>query len=282
MALFFDPPASRPDPADRPPPTAGTGVSTAMWRDDGSGNSPVPLDGDMTWTVDSWLSLAKLKMDASNKEFVWDNVEANGTTPQLAVHELYQVTQKYRENDPLPCMTEFDVVSTSRELYWEVWRPRDVNCMGTTGNEVTPSQKECMTLPTLPAGWPRAGVDVTSGKEDGFPARQGAGNPCEAPGDCLITGDYCEYLGDRCDIQRHKSCNIDNDCSPCNPLDSCSAYEQICITDDGTRYVRQHNVWHLRVGCLGMAASFDFNSFSLDDRLNYLTHESTNRLEFNQ
>jgi hypothetical protein len=286
MAMFFDAPTARPDPADQPPPTAASAVSTVVWRDDGTGNSPVPLGGDMTWTVDSWLNLAKLKMDATNKEFVWDNTVANGTTPDLVVHELYQVTQKYREESPLPCMTEFDVTERTRALYWEVWRPHNVNCTETTGNEVTPNPKECMTLPTLPVAWPRAGVDAATGKEDGFPTRGGAGNDCVDAGDCSITGDYCEFIGDRCNIQTHKSCTINADCTSCPGFgaDSCSggAIEQVCLTDDGTRYIRQHNVWHLRVGYLGMAGSFDFNGFLLGDRLNYLTHESTNRLDFNQ
>jgi hypothetical protein len=209
-------------------------------------------------------------------------VTANGTTPQLTVHELYQTTELYRPDSPLPCQTEFDVTERTRDLYWEVWRPHSVNCEETTGNESTPSWKECLQLPTLPAAWARAGTDPATGKDDGFPPRQGAGNQCTDASDCLITGDYCEFLGERCDIQRHKSCTVDLDCSNCNVFDSCTAVEQICLTDDGTRYVSQQNEWYLRVGYLGMAASFDFDNFSLDDRTSYLTHESNNKLKFSQ
>jgi hypothetical protein len=289
MALYFDPPTSR-VLADRPPPTAERGVSVVMWRDDGTG-SPVPLDGNMTWPVDSWLAIAKLKMDPDgnsvpNKHFVWDLVADNGTTPNLAVHEMHQTTWTYRDV-PLACNNnEIDVVSRTEDLYWEIWRPYDAldaPCFDTTGNEVDPSVKECMDLPTLPGGWPRAGVSGVE-KDDGFPSRQGTGLLCEGiKQECTeISGDSCVYIGQRCNTQIHKSCTQDITCHDCMNGDTCGYEERRCLTSDGVQYFYQRNTWHLRVGYLGMTGTFDFNNFTIDDRRSYLTHESTNRLEFDQ
>jgi hypothetical protein len=276
VALYFDPVTARPA-VDRPDITAENGTSAVLWRDDGSGDPPFSGASDVTAIVDSFLEIAKLKIDTSHKTFIWDDLAFNGTNPHLSVHHMYRVTKKYRDV-PLPCMQEPDVISTTRDLYWEVWRPYDVNCSDTTGSEITPNPKECFTLPTLPAAWPRAGVDTATGKDDGFAARQGSGTECVNDPDCAITGDSCVYFGDRCNDQRHRSCTTNADCEDCRLGDTCTATWQICLANDGSNDFVQQNEWHLRVSYLGPSTAFDFNNFALADRLTHLTHESTNRL----
>jgi hypothetical protein len=90
------------------------------------------------------------------------------------------------------------------------------------------------------------------------------------------------YFGGRCDDQRHMNCNDDGDCDDCRTGDVCTAEKRVCLANDGSSYFFQQNVWYLRVGSLGMAASFDFNNFELDERLENLTHESTNWLKLNE
>ncbi|MHC4067418.1 MAG: hypothetical protein ACYSUI_23340, partial [Planctomycetota bacterium] len=285
LAMYFDPITSR-VLADRPDLTAENGVSVVLWRDDGSGGAPLSGAASATWTnVNTFLEIAKLKMDAVNKDFVWDDATANGITPDISVHAMYRLTETYRDS-PLSCSDEVDIISTDKDLYWEVWRPFYVdaaNCTDTTGTESTPNPKECFTLPTLPAGWDRAGTDVATGKDDGFGTRKGSGLTCIDEFDCDITDDACEYFGDRCAIQTHKSCTDDGDCNSCIGTDTCSGDETICVGENlSGSWILQRNEWSLQVGFLGLTSGFNFNRFDLGDWHAYVTHASTNKLKFNQ
>jgi hypothetical protein len=285
LAMYFDPITSR-EFADRPDLTAENGVSGVLWRDDGSGNAPLSGAASATWNnVNTFLAIAKLKTTSVNKHFVWDDVTANGTTPDLSVHAMYRLTETFRAA-PLSCASEVDVVSREKDLYWEVWRPFYVdaaNCTDTTGTESTPNPKECFTLPTLPSSWPRAGVDAATGKDDGFSTRSGSGLPCVGVSDCVISSDSCQYFGDRCTIQTHKSCSQDSDCNDCIASDTCTGDYTVCIgvNTDGD-FILQYNEWALQVGYLGLASNFDFNRFSLSDWHSYVTHASANRVKLGQ
>ncbi|MDF1566140.1 MAG: hypothetical protein P1V51_24120, partial [Deltaproteobacteria bacterium] len=279
IATYFDAATSRPA-GFVPPLTAENGASTVLWRDNGSGGSPISITGNSTWTADDFLGIAKVAADPTNKTFYWDDV-ASTRTPHLSVHELYREKDTYRDT-VIYCSDEKDVVSTKKTVEWEVWRPYGVTCTGRTGGEVVDSAKECFTLPTLPATWPRAGADAAGGKFDGLTQISGGGEACTGAGDCGINNDACELFGGRCAQQTHKACTVDADCGDCMTGDVCTGVMQVCVDATTANSSIEKAYWGMRVDSLGLASGFDFNAFDLPERSIGMTHESSNFFPLNR
>ena len=223
------------DPTQHPALSAARmeGRSTVLIR--GGASAPFTATGGTGSVTDFLDVVAPTFTDPGTLR--WENATRNGNQPMYSRHDLVVQTQTYRP--VLSCATTNDV-RTSESIQWIVYRPFGLTC-GTD---------ECVTLPTLPADFPRA--TVATAKRAGFETLVGTGAAC---GSCAAG-------------------------AACVDPDGAGVATSMCMAGAGSvadPYTTQRYRWRLHVYDLGLAPAFDFDDFELVDHEALVTHESSNQ-----
>ncbi len=244
VALYLDP--EDPNRTVAVPAALADGATAIYVRDDGMGNPPY-AGADASFAIDDISLSPFLDIAAANVSgpatFTWENASNAGNIPLYSVHELALVTNEFLP--VLSCQSENEV-REQRTVQWIVIKPFDANC----------GPDECFDLPTLPASFPRAATATQ--KRSGFEQRVGSGAAC---GSCGVAGEAC----------------VDPD--------GAGAATDQCMGGSGSAadpFFTQDYVWFLHVYNLELLPdAFDFNAYDFDVRRLYMTHESTNQIDFN-
>jgi hypothetical protein len=194
--------------------------------------------------VGDLLELPVADLSADNRRFQWSD-----TRTTLSSH--YSRSDLVLETVTYPALNACEKqrqAMSSAESQWVVWKPYDTADAACAGSE-------CFSLPTLPAGWPRAGDGLQ--QLSGFEQRTGSGKGCTTNADCQAS------LGE--------SCN--------NIAASGQTANNLCTLTSGTDFVVHRNRWDLVESVHGLAPSFDPRRFAFGTRSAQVTHIASNRRE---
>jgi hypothetical protein len=236
-ALYLNPAAHPMVPVNRQ-----KGLTSVLLR---GGQNPPFGSGNASLTASGMLGIAGTTFTAP-ATFAWENATANGNAPLYSVHQL-----SVRETQYLPVLS-CQTTNDKRErlvVQWIVAKPFGATCSG---------GRECFTLPTLPASFPRAGAAPQ--QKSGFEAVLGSGLACTGSGQGSCSA------GEQC---------VDPDAGGANA--------RLCVTGAGTEadpYVTRDYHWRLEIFDLELLASWAWSAFNFADKALYLTHESTHTATF--
>ncbi len=200
------------------------GSASVFIRSAAGGGQPFDSTADRSFTVNSFLGLAPVAVDAAATTFTFGDATNAGQVPQYSISTL-----SVRHTTWFPKVSCEATPSTRVDDYpeWIVIRPHAADSTACAALSATPPATcEAFTLPTLPAGFPYQAAATQ--RQSGFEGYVGSGVACTGAGqgNCAVAGEICAV-----------------------PVGSALAAR--CMGNDGTNNFQERYYWTLEDRILG-------------------------------